>query len=163
MVKKFIFGVADLFLLPVLPLQPSWRPFFMIFWPTFNFHPLRGVGPPIWIMRVIFRRTLRKTVFERGESAPNWGSNGGFKIALLSYVWPPISHNSVTPVPSFSRDCKTFLPSRDPENLKEFWWEDFEKIEVKLTEKNQNSRNCRVRDHVWLPISRPSVKVIQIF
>jgi len=83
-------------------------------------------------MHVIVRRTLGKSVFERGESAPNWGSYGGLKIARFGHVWPPISHNSVTPVPSFSRDWKTFLPSMYAENLKEFSLEDFEKCAIKV-------------------------------
>jgi len=65
----------------------------------------------------------------RGQST---GKNQNRGVALT--VWAQLSRKPEVRTARFCSFQQTFLPSRYPENLEKFWWENFEKIAIKVGE-----------------------------
>jgi len=65
----------------------------------------------------------------RGQST---GKNQNRGVALT--FWAQLSRKPEVRTSRFCSFQQTFLPSRYPENLKIFWWENFEKIAIKVGE-----------------------------
>ena len=94
----------------------------------------------------------------RGQST---GKNQNWGVALTFCA--QLSRNPVVRTSKFCSSQQDFLRTSDVWKITKIDSSEVSRFRGQSTKKNQNSRNCRARDHVWLRISRPSVEIFDTF